>query len=134
MAMPAAVPVAAEPPAPQPSAPEPSAPEPSASEPAALPACGPAQLVARAARHPTYTRLVLEWRAPTPYRLERQGDAALLTFPGATCMPRGLPLVAPLRATAERNGALLLELAPGTQLRHFRLDNRVVIDLSPIAP
>lgn len=128
---PAAIPEAVPAPAEAPAAP---VAEPPVAAAPALPACGPAQLVVRAARHPTYTRLVLEWRAPTPYRLERQGDAALLTFPGATCMPRGLPIVAPLRATAERNGALLLELAPGTQLRHFRLDNRVVIDLSPIAP
>jgi hypothetical protein len=77
---------------------------------------------------------VLEWRAPTAYRLARQGDQVRLTFPGAACMPADLRLPSSIRSTTPQDGALLLELAPGTQLRHFRLDNRIVMDLSPTRP
>ncbi|RVT96092.1 serine/threonine protein kinase [Rhodovarius crocodyli] len=137
-APPAAEPAPPEPPPPPPEAVAPAVPPPgeavAGAATVALPACTPAQMVSRSAPHATYQRLVLEWRAPTAYRLARQGDEVSLTFPGAACMPTDLRLPSAIRSATPRDGALLLQLAPGTQLRHFRLDNRIVMDLSPARP
>jgi serine/threonine-protein kinase len=99
-----------------------------------LPLCSPERLRIRTGSHDGFGRIVFEWSEAVGYRVT-QGDAGItVAFPDAGCRPsaEGVRPARNLRgAEPEANGApgLVLRIAPGTQLRDFRLGTRVVVDL-----
>lgn len=101
---------------------------------APLPACGPDRLRIRTGSHDGHGRIVFDWSGPVAYRLTPGAEGLGIAFPDAGCRPaaNGIRPARNLRGVeAEGQGAaLVLRVAPGAQLRDFRLGNRVVIDLA----
>ncbi|MGF1455565.1 MAG: hypothetical protein ACFB6R_09335 [Alphaproteobacteria bacterium] len=87
-------------------------------------------------REPGLTRLTFDWPAPTAYRIARDGTISRLRFDRAGILDLA-PLtedLPPRIAKVERGageGPLSLTItgATGTELRHFRSGNRVVIEV-----
>lgn len=85
----------------------------------------------RAGSHPGHGRLVFDWTSTVPYTVEQAGDRVVVRF-GA---PARLDLDAARRpprnvlGVEEEDGAVVIRAVPGVRLRHFRVDNRVVVDL-----
>ncbi len=82
----------------------------------------------RVGTHDGFGRVVFEFAAPTPFKLQRDGDAVVLSFAGAGQVPpaggtRNIASVAGGAATAT------VTVAPGSTLRTMRLGNRVVVDV-----
>jgi hypothetical protein len=89
----------------------------------------------RVGNHPDHGRVVVDWPRRVEYRLEEGAGRVVLRFPeGTTIDPRGLRPPRNATALEAAEGGLAITLAPGTRLRHFRLDNRVVVDLLDAAP
>ncbi|HWA45683.1 MAG TPA: hypothetical protein VHA10_20865 [Hypericibacter adhaerens] len=91
----------------------------------------------RFGQHDGFTRLVLDFPAPVPYRLERQGDEArlLIDAPARLALDgtvRSWP--APLKDLhadgSESKPVLALSLMPGTAIKDFRDGPRLVLDLA----
>lgn len=85
----------------------------------------------RVGSHADHGRLVFDFPSQVPYRIEqaegrvtiRFGAPATLDLSAARRPPRNV-----LGIEAEGEG-VLIRTAPGTTLRHFRLGNRIVLDL-----
>ncbi|MFZ5789703.1 MAG: hypothetical protein ACOY3L_03290 [Pseudomonadota bacterium] len=96
----------------------------------------------RVGEHDGFTRLVFDWPAPSPYRIERQGDEARILFDAPArlgldaAVKRLPPPIRDLRAEgSEGKPALVVELAPGTRIKDFQDGPRLVLDLSgAVAP
>jgi hypothetical protein len=96
----------------------------------------------RVGEHDGFTRLVFDWPAPSPYRIERRGDEARILFDAPArlgldaAVKRLPPLIRDLRAEgSEGEPALVVKLAPGTRIKDFRDGPRLVLDLSgAVAP
>lgn len=125
-------------PASAPITPQPAPPAAPAAPPAGPAASAAAPFVTlRVGERDGVTRLVLDWPAPAPYRIERQGDEARILFDaparlGLDAAVEGLPRrVRELRAEgSESRPALVVKLAPGTTIKDFRDGPRLVLDLS----
>jgi tetratricopeptide (TPR) repeat protein len=93
-------------------------------------------LPVRVGSHDTYLRLVFDWAQPVDYEVEETGAAVRLRFNRAAridvaALRRRLPPeMAKLDAKSD-GGALVLTLPrqSGRQVRHFRIDTKVVLDL-----
>lgn len=86
----------------------------------------------RVGSHPDHGRLVLDCPRPMDYRVERDGTQILLRFPEPAQLRLGAAARSRTRnlgAIREEEGAVVIEVTPGTILRHFRLGNRIVLDL-----
>lgn len=101
----------------------------------AAPAVAQERVGVRTGDHPGRGRVVFDWTDPPSYRVEQEGDRVRLHFPSAAGieLPRRLPRNV---LGAEREGdAILLRVAPGARIRHFRNGPKVALDvLDPEAP
>ena len=91
----------------------------------------------RVGDHAGHGRVVLDWPGRAEYRVEEEPGRVVLRFaaPAAIAvesvrrMPRNVAGLAPVE------GGFAISTAPGVRVRHFRLDNRIVVDLlDPVAP
>ncbi len=84
----------------------------------------------RAGTHADYGRLVFDWPARVGYRVEEAEGRILLRFdaPGAIDLS-GLRPPRNVLGVDQMEDAVAVRPAPGARLRHFRLGNRVVVDL-----
>ncbi|HZF76120.1 MAG TPA: hypothetical protein VE033_09845, partial [Acetobacteraceae bacterium] len=90
----------------------------------------------RTGDHPGHGRIVADWAAPVPYQVDeapgravlRFGQPAIFDLSGARRLPRN---VAGISAS---DVAVEVTLRPGARLRHYRLGNRVVLDVLDPAP
>jgi hypothetical protein len=97
-------------------------------------AAQPAPVPVRVGEHAGYSRIVLDFAAPTQPAISQDGATLTLRLPGGAVADidaarRRLP--AHVAAISAGPGELALTLAPGAQVRHFRLGNRLVIDVLP---
>ncbi|MBR0661763.1 hypothetical protein, partial [Neoroseomonas oryzicola] len=86
----------------------------------------------RVGSHENHGRLVFDCPAPIGYRVEQDGQRIVLQFEEPAEFRLGAAARGGIRnlvSVREDGGAVVLETAPGARLRHFRLGNRVVIDL-----
>jgi tetratricopeptide (TPR) repeat protein len=123
-------------------------PAPAASAPAARPASGPApkaaaspatgpRLAVRIGEHPTYRRLVFDWRSDTPYTVTEADGAARIAFGrpariDTAALAARLPDVfSGLRAERSAAGGtdLVIPIPDGIRVRHFLSGPKVVVDL-----
>lgn len=90
----------------------------------------------RVGTHADHGRLVFDWPRRVGYSLAQEDGRALLRFEEAAA----LDLSAARRPTrnllsvTEAEGAIAIAAIPGARLRHFRLGNRIVVDLLDPAP
>lgn len=101
------------------------------------PATGTAPLVrVRAGKHPTFDRLVFDWNRKVDYQIERQGDRVVIRFdqPGradlASVRFMELGFGDSVRDIGGRDGlAVQMDVPAGAELKDFRLDDKVVLDI-----
>ena len=105
----------------------------------AMPSYGGAQepqpVPIRFGSHSTFQRMVLDWPGTVAYFLEQSNKNAALIFEAPVSfhpaqIARGLAQVASDVAVASdgRRSRISFELAEGVQLRHFRVDTKIVVD------
>jgi hypothetical protein len=101
--------------------------------PAELPLCPADRLAVRAGSHPDYGRLVFDWQRAPRYDVAPIPGGVRLHFRDIGCAPSVARLALPRNvralATDPVTGEIRIETAPGTRVRHFRLDGRVVLDV-----
>ncbi|MCA3300935.1 MAG: hypothetical protein ING00_14235 [Roseomonas sp.] len=85
----------------------------------------------RVGSHPTYGRVVMDWPEAVPYRAEEAGNRLTLRFdtPARYDLSGALRLPKNVESITAVEGGILLQAPPGTRFRHYRLGNRVVIDV-----
>ena len=85
----------------------------------------------RVGSHPTYGRVVMDWPEAVPYRAEEAGNRLILRFdtPARYDLSGALRLPKNVESITAIDGGILLQAPPGTRFRHYRLGNRVVIDV-----
>ncbi|HYF06138.1 MAG TPA: hypothetical protein VD970_00835, partial [Acetobacteraceae bacterium] len=90
-----------------------------------------ARATVRAASHDSFGRVVFDWSSAVDYVAEFGADRILLRFPG-----RGAPDVAgqqrPPRnvlSIVMSDGGVAINARPGARIRHFRIGNRVIVDV-----
>ena len=85
----------------------------------------------RVGSHPTYGRVVMDWPEPVTYRAEVAGNRLILRFdaPARFDLSGALRLPKNVESLSAIDGGIMLQAPPGTQIRHFMLGNRVVIDV-----
>ncbi|MCA3277809.1 MAG: hypothetical protein ING10_00915, partial [Roseomonas sp.] len=85
----------------------------------------------RVGDHPTYGRVVMDWPEPVTYRAEEAGNRLTLRFdaPARYDLSGALRLPKNVEAISAIDGGIVLQAPPGTRFRHYRLGNRVVIDV-----
>lgn len=90
----------------------------------------------RVGEHPGYSRIVFDWPAKGPYRVEQSGGRATISFdqPGTLDLSRYQrrppPFVKGISPRAEGGGLKVdIEIPPGAKLRHFYNGTHVVLDV-----
>ena len=85
----------------------------------------------RVGNHPTYGRVVLDWPNPVTYRAEEAGDRLVLRFeaPARFDLSAALRLPKNVLSISAIESGVALQAPLGTRFRHYRLGNRVVIDV-----
>lgn len=90
----------------------------------------------RAGVHADKTRVVVDWRVPVAYALDRQGDTLTLFFDRPAALDLGRIADRPpprvLAASAESapaSSVLTLAIQPGAAVNHFLAGTRVVVDI-----
>ena len=85
----------------------------------------------RVGSHPTYGRVVMDWPEPVTYRAEEAGNRLVLRFdaPARYDLTGALRLPKNIESLSAIDGGIVLQASPGTRFRHYRLGNRVVIDV-----
>jgi hypothetical protein len=85
----------------------------------------------RVGSHPTYGRVVMDWPDTVTYRAEEAGNRLILRFdaPGRYDLSGALRLPRNVESLSAIDGGIMLQAPPGTRFRHFRIGNRVVIDV-----
>jgi len=85
----------------------------------------------RVGNHPTYGRVVMDWPEATTYRAEESGNRLILRFdsPARFDLSAALRLPKNVESLSAVEGGIALQAPPGTRFRHYRLGNRVVIDV-----
>ncbi len=85
----------------------------------------------RVGNHPTYGRVVMDWPEPVTYRAEEAGNRLTLRFdaPARYDLTGALRLPKNVESLSAIDGGIMLQAPPGTRFRHYRLGNRVVIDV-----
>ena len=93
-------------------------------------------ITVRAGRHPTFERLVFDWEQAVDYTLERQGNQLNIRFnrqadPDLSSVAfMRLTFSNSVRASNTASGLVLsLLIDPAAQLRDFRLETKVVVDV-----
>ncbi|MBP0446241.1 hypothetical protein J8J14_15820 [Roseomonas sp. SSH11] len=91
----------------------------------------------RLGEHPTHGRIVLDLAAPDiPYTIREEGEATLLRLaPGTVAeLPATRRLPRNILSLGPAPDGLRFTTRPGTRLRHFRLGNRLVLDVMDSGP
>ncbi len=85
----------------------------------------------RVGNHPTYGRVVMDWPEAVTYRAEEAGNRLTLRFdaPARYDLSGALRLPKNVESLSAIDGGIVLQAPPGTRFRHYRLGNRVVIDV-----
>ena len=85
----------------------------------------------RVGSHPTYGRIVMDWPEAVTYRAEESGNRLILRFdaPARYDLSGALRLPKNIESISAIDGGIVLQAPPGTRFRHYRLGNRVVIDV-----
>lgn len=85
----------------------------------------------RVGSHPTYGRVVMDWPEPVTYRAEEAGNRLILRFdaPARYDLTGALRLPKNIESLSAIDGGIVLQASPGRRFRHYRLGNRVVIDV-----
>ena len=85
----------------------------------------------RVGSHPTYGRVVMDWPEAVPYRAEEAGNRLVLRFasPARYDLSGALRLPNNVESISAYDDGILLQARPGTRFRHYRIGNRVVIDV-----
>ena len=85
----------------------------------------------RVGSHPTYGRVVMAWPEAVTYRAEESGNRLILRFdaPARYDLSGALRLPKNVESLSAIDGGIALQAPPGTRFRHYRLGNRVVIDV-----
>ena len=85
----------------------------------------------RVGSHPTYGRVVMDWPEPVTYRAEEAGNRLILRFdsPARYDLSGALRLPRNVESLSAIDGGIMLQAPPGKRFRHYRLGNRVVIDV-----
>ena len=85
----------------------------------------------RVGSHPTYGRVVMDWPEAVTYRAEESGNRLILRFdaPARYDLSGALRLPKNVESLSAIDGGIALQAPPGTRFRHYRLGNRVVIDV-----
>ena len=85
----------------------------------------------RVGSHPNYGRVVMDWPAPVTYRAEESANRLTLRFTEAARfdLTAALRLPRNILAVSAVEGGIVLQAAPGARFRHYRLGNRLVIDV-----
>jgi len=85
----------------------------------------------RVGSHPTYGRVVMDWPQSVTYRAEEAGNRLILRFdePARYDLTSALRLPKNVESVSAIDGGIVLQASPGTRFRHYRLGNRVVIDV-----
>ena len=85
----------------------------------------------RVGTHPTYGRVVMDWPDGVTYRAEESGNRLILRFdtPARFDLSAALRLPRNVESLSAVDGGIALQAPPGTRFRHYRLGNRVVIDV-----
>ncbi len=86
----------------------------------------------RAGSHAGYGRLVFEWPQQTEYQITETSGRVLIEFGVNVAIPSLTGRAAPrnVQSVAGRAGTAVITLAPGATFRHYRLGNRIVIDVA----
>ena len=85
----------------------------------------------RVGSHPTYGRVVMDWPEAVTYRAEESGNRLILRFdaPALYDLSGALRLPKNVESLSAIDGGIVLQAPAGTRFRHYRLGNRVVIDV-----
>lgn len=89
--------------------------------------------------HEGFERIVIDWPAATTYDVQVAAGRATVRFDGKVRLDLdGLPreggrYFRRARTDAEGNAPLVLDLAQGVRVRHFRTGTKLVLDLVPVA-
>jgi hypothetical protein len=97
----------------------------------ALPAAAQDRVGVRVGDHPGFGRVVFDWPGSVEYRVEEAEGRILVHFasPAAFDLAPARRGARNLRGVTSDGSRAEIAVAPGTRLRHFRLGNRVVLDL-----
>ncbi len=96
---------------------------------AAVPAYAADTVDVRMGEHPGFGRVVFEFAAPTPFRMERDGDAVTLHFDGAAGVPTLAGSTRNIAGVAGGAATATVSVSSGAKVRTMRLGNRVVLDV-----
>ncbi len=90
----------------------------------------------RIGSHPDFGRLVFDWPASTGYAVEEQEGRLLIRFaaPGRVDLAAARRPPRNVLGVQQEDGAILVRIAPGARPRHFRLGNRIVLDVRDPGP
>ena len=85
----------------------------------------------RIGSHPDFGRLVFDWPASVGYAVEEREDRLVIRFaaPGRVDIAAARRPPRNVLAVQQEDGAILVRIAPGARPRHFRLGNRIVLDV-----
>ncbi|MBL4720848.1 MAG: hypothetical protein JKY20_06930, partial [Alphaproteobacteria bacterium] len=90
----------------------------------------------RVGEHPTYTRLVFDWKTPTRYTVKNKGGDVTVSFAAPASVNEArltsrLPKSVRLGGVTETRGGITLsfKVSPDARTRHFVSQNRVVVDV-----
>lgn len=96
----------------------------------------PLAVTVRNGRHPDYMRVVFDWPTGVPYRVQRNGDRAMIAFErpstlSVDALRRGLPveLRSATLTTSGTETTINLPAPADQELRHFVNGNSIVVDL-----
>ena len=97
-----------------------------------LPVAAQERVGVRGGDHPGHGRIVFDWSRPVEYWVAERDGRVLLRFAEPATLD-GAALARPprnIRAVAGQRNEVEITLAPGARPRHFRLGNRIVIDVA----
>ncbi|MCX7933051.1 MAG: hypothetical protein N2588_10950 [Rhodovarius sp.] len=102
----------------------------------ALPAEAAERVAVRVGDHPGHGRIVFDWPAPPPYSIAQEGALVRLRFqaPGEPAAENLRRLPRNVLGLQPAEGGVDIRISEGARLRHFRLGNRVVVDILDPAP
>ncbi|MCS6892032.1 MAG: hypothetical protein NZN45_10480 [Rhodovarius sp.] len=102
----------------------------------ALPAEAVERVAVRVGDHPGHGRIVFDWPAPPPYSIAQEGALVRLRFqaPGEPAAENLRRLPRNVLGLQPAEGGVDIRISEGARLRHFRLGNRVVVDILDPAP
>ncbi len=93
-------------------------------------------VLVRRGEHPGFSRLVFDWPRAVPYRIERQGDTAVLIFEAEARLDLARVLADPPRGLASIDAAaaagsvrVTVTAAPGSSFKDFRAGTKIAVDI-----